>query len=212
MTSATELLVAYWPLAAVAGVLLLLLLLPVRRLMRRSTVRETVAAPPSPPPPPPTPVQRLAASIEQAQREKAQTAKVSVGTTTVPPPPRPSAWTARLEPLPAALFAPEEPPARNADSQKRAGHAAFGRPRGLAAPRPEGRDDLKAIHGIGPRIERGLNALGVFHYDQIAAWDRRTVVWVENWFSLRGLIGRERWVEQAAALVPSDKPLRSVRA
>ena len=66
------------------------------------------------------------------------------------------------------------------------------------------------IHGIGPRIERGLNDLGVFHYDQIAAWDRRTVVWVENQFSLRGKVTRERWVEQARALMPATA-LRSVR-
>jgi NADH-quinone oxidoreductase subunit E len=195
MTATTDMLVAYWPVAALAAVLLLVLVLPVRSLMRRTATPGPVAAPPPPPAPPPTPVQRLAASLDQAARERAQAARIPVTVVTVPPPPRASAWVARDEPTP--------PPPR--------GHKAFGRPQGLPAPRPEGRDDLKAIHGIGPRIERGLNALGIFHYDQIAAWDRRTVVWVETWFSLRGCIVRERWVDQAKALTPHPKVHRSVR-
>lgn len=217
MTAATDMIVAYWPVAAIAAVLLLVLVMPVRSLMRRTASPGPAAAPTPPPTPPPTPVQRLAASLDQAARERAQAAKTPVAAT-VPPPPRSSAWVAKAEPVPppppdpalpalpqdaldAIVVAP--PPGR--------GHKAFGRPHGLPAPRPEGRDDLKAIHGIGPRIERGLNALGIFHYDQIAAWDHRTVVWVENWFSLRGSIVSERWVDQAKALMPATKVHRSVR-
>lgn len=210
MTAATEMLVAYWPVAAVALVLLVVLVLPVRSLMRRTAVAAPAAAPPPPPPAPPTAVQRLAASLDQAARERAQGTKVPVTVVTVPPPPRASAWVAKVDnpappPPDAALprdaldaIAATPPPAPATPAPR--SFRAFGRPQSLPAPRPEGRDDLKAIHGIGPRIERGLHALGIFHYDQIAAWDARTVIWVENRFSLRGCIRRERWVQQARAL------------
>lgn len=219
MPAPADLITTYWPLAALAGVLILILLLPVRSLMRRSAAAAAPAADTAPPPPapPPTAVQRLAASLDQAAREKAATARVPVTVTTVPPPPRASAWNAREEtpppppPEPVLPVLPSPPLERVHQPSPHAGHRAFGRPASLAAPRPGGRDDLKAIFGIGPRIERGLNELGIFHYDQIAAWDQRTVVWVENWFSLRGKIGRERWVRQARALA-DGVPLRSLRA
>ena len=216
MGSATDLFVSYWPLAVVAGVLVILLLLPVRSFMRRRAKPVVAEAPAPPPPPPPTAVQRLAASLEQAAREKAQAIKVPVTLVAVPPSPRESAWTARPEPAPAPPpepvlpVLPSPPLEPSVGPAPLPGRAAYGKPPGLTAPRPGGRDDLKMIHGIGPRIERGLNDLGVFHYDQVAAWDRRTVVWVENQFSLRGKVTRERWVEQARALVPATA-LRSVR-
>jgi predicted flap endonuclease-1-like 5' DNA nuclease len=216
MNSAPELFASYWPLAVLAGVLVILLLIPVRGFMRRRAKPVPAEAPPAPPVPPPTPVQRLAASIEQAAREKAGATKGPVTAVAVPPQPRQSAWTARPDPIPAAMFDPDPPVLPSAaledtiDPPPLEGHLAFGRPPGLSAPRAGGRDDLKLIYGIGPRIERGLNELGIFHYDQIAAWNRRTVVWVENQFSLRGKVTRERWVEQAKALMPG-KALRSIR-
>jgi predicted flap endonuclease-1-like 5' DNA nuclease len=207
MDSASNLLISYWPLAVLAGVLVILLLLPVRSFIRRRSAKPA-EAPPPPPAPPMTAVQRLAAEIEKAAREKAGAARVPVAAVTVPPP-RQSIWAARPEDVPAPPLEPALPvlPAAPLEPASEppplSGHLAFGRPPGLSAPRAGGRDDLKLIYGIGPRIERGLNDLGIFHFDQIAAWDRRTVVWVENQFSLRGKIARERWVEQAKALAPA---------
>lgn len=75
-----------------------------------------------------------------------------------------------------------------------------GAPEKLAAPRGGSKDDLKKISGIGPKIESTLNELGVYHFDQVAAWDRKTVNWVDENLSFKGRIDREKWVAQAKKL------------
>ncbi|TIU33367.1 MAG: NADH-ubiquinone dehydrogenase, partial [Mesorhizobium sp.] len=60
--------------------------------------------------------------------------------------------------------------------------------------------DLKAISGIGPKLEKVLNGLGIWTYAQIAAWTPQEVAWVEDYLSLGGRIGRDDWKTQAAAL------------
>lgn len=77
---------------------------------------------------------------------------------------------------------------------------AGSRPAPLSAPRDGQADDLKQIKGIGPKIEASLNALGIFHVDQIAAWTGANIDWVEGHLAFKGRIRRERWVEQAAEL------------
>ena len=75
-----------------------------------------------------------------------------------------------------------------------------GRPRGLEAPRRDGADNLKKIKGIGPKLEKKLNELGIYHFDQIAAWDSAAVNWVDSYLSFKGRIARDGWVEQAKSL------------
>lgn len=74
------------------------------------------------------------------------------------------------------------------------------RPTLLDAPRGEGADDLKLISGLGPKLEKTLNALGVFHFDQIAGWSDSEVAWVDAHLKFKGRIGREGWIEQARTL------------
>jgi predicted flap endonuclease-1-like 5' DNA nuclease len=74
------------------------------------------------------------------------------------------------------------------------------RPEGLGAPRSGAPDDLRLIHGIGPRLETTLHSLGIYHFDQIAAWTPANVAWVDQYLRFRGRIVRERWVEQARAI------------
>jgi NADH-quinone oxidoreductase subunit E len=85
-----------------------------------------------------------------------------------------------------------------AEADARAG--AGSRPKGLSAPRGGKKDDLKQIKGIGPKIEDTLNGLGIFHFDQIAVWDRKTIDWVDSYLSFKGRIDREEWVSQAKEL------------
>lgn len=79
-------------------------------------------------------------------------------------------------------------------------HAPFGRPPGLDAPRDGRKDDLRQIKGVTPQIEAALNGLGIFHFDQIADWDKKATVWIDNNLALKGRLGREKWIEQARDL------------
>lgn len=80
------------------------------------------------------------------------------------------------------------------------------RPLGLTGPRGERADDLKLIRGVGPQNEQRLHALGVWHFDQIAAWSAENVKWVGSYLAFPGRIDRERWIEQAGALARGQTP------
>ncbi len=70
----------------------------------------------------------------------------------------------------------------------------------LTAARGGQPDDLKLIKGVGPKLERLLHELGVYHYDQIAAWTETEIAWVDARLKFKGRIEREDWVAQARAL------------
>ncbi len=70
----------------------------------------------------------------------------------------------------------------------------------LDAPRDGKADDLKKLSGLGPKMEAALNAEGVFHYDQIAAWSEAEIAYMDEALSLRGRAEREGWAAQAAAM------------
>ena len=74
----------------------------------------------------------------------------------------------------------------------------FRRPK--AGEKPDSPDDLKLISGVGPKLEKVLNGLGVWTFAQIAAWEPAEVAWVDDYLSFKGRIGRDGWVGQAAAL------------
>lgn len=75
------------------------------------------------------------------------------------------------------------------------------RPEALAAPRAAGADDLKKIKGIGPKSEEKLNALGVYHLDQIADWSLDNARWIGAALASPGRIERGKWIQQARELV-----------
>jgi predicted flap endonuclease-1-like 5' DNA nuclease len=80
------------------------------------------------------------------------------------------------------------------------GRHAGVRPLGLAAARGGVADDLKRIKGIGKQNEARLHGLGVWHFDQIAAWSADNVKWVGSYLAFSGRIDREKWVSQAKDL------------
>ncbi|TGV61013.1 NADH-ubiquinone dehydrogenase [bacterium M00.F.Ca.ET.141.01.1.1] len=69
-----------------------------------------------------------------------------------------------------------------------------------AMEKPAKPSDLKAISGIGPKLEKVLNGLGIWTYAQIAQWSPQEVAWVDDYLSFNGRIGRDDWTAQAAAL------------
>lgn len=73
-------------------------------------------------------------------------------------------------------------------------------PEALSSARGGNPDDLQRINGIGKKLELKLNDLGVYHYDQIAGWDRGNVTFVDDHLSFKGRIDREEWIPQARDL------------
>ena len=79
------------------------------------------------------------------------------------------------------------------------------RPKGISAARGGKADDLQRISGVGPKNEGILNNLGIFHFDQIAAWTNEQVTWVDDHLRFNGRILREEWVHQAALLAAGNE-------
>lgn len=101
------------------------------------------------------------------------------------------------EPAPAPMATPE-PVAEAAVEVARDAD----KPQMLSAARADGPDDLKLISGIGPKLEADLNAAGVYHFDQIAAWTDKEVAWAdEHLIKFKGRISRDDWVGQAKKLM-----------
>jgi len=97
---------------------------------------------------------------------------------------------------PAASQEPEAAPVRAAAPPL--GRRA--KPPVLPAARKGAPDDLTLIEGVSLLQQTTLYSLGVFHFDQIAAWSEENVAWVDQYLRLQGRIGEEEWVEQASEL------------
>jgi len=66
-------------------------------------------------------------------------------------------------------------------------------------------DDLKRISGVGPKLEGLLNQNGVFHFDQIAAWNDAEIAYMDDQLSFKGRIARDNWIEQAAGFAAEQE-------
>lgn len=61
-------------------------------------------------------------------------------------------------------------------------------------------DDLKLIGGVGPVLERRLNALGITRWSQVAAFTPEQIDQVEGSLNFRGRVLRDNWLQQAEVL------------
>jgi predicted flap endonuclease-1-like 5' DNA nuclease len=77
---------------------------------------------------------------------------------------------------------------------------AEAKPATLTAARAGGADDLKQLKGVGPALEKTLNNLGFYHFDQVAAWKKKDVSWVDSNLRFKGRIERDGWIAQAKIL------------
>ena len=108
---------------------------------------------------------------------------------------KPAAKAAKkAEPAPAP--AEEAAPAADAPAADVQGVA----PEALSGPRDGKADDLKKIGGVGPKLEEKLNNLGIYHYDQIAAFTPENIAFVDETLNFKGRIERDDWLSQAKAL------------
>ncbi len=61
-------------------------------------------------------------------------------------------------------------------------------------------DDLKAISGVGPKLETMLNEAGIFHYWQIASLTGAQIEALDSKLDFRGRMARDNWIKQASDL------------
>jgi len=70
----------------------------------------------------------------------------------------------------------------------------------LGTPGSDHKDDLTAINGIGPKIEKVLNKLGIKSWEQLACMSAAEVTMVDGALEdFPGRIKRDKWVSQAKA-------------
>ena len=107
--------------------------------------------------------------------------------------------------------------AKLAEQARRSGPGALGakaepaepaaRPALLTEPREGKADDLKLIWGVAAKLEERMNALGIWHFDQIAAWTPQEVSWFEGEMpGFKGRIARDKWQEQCRRLATGWRP------
>ncbi len=99
-----------------------------------------------------------------------------------------------LAPVALAQEPDEEAPRATPAPRRRA------KPSVLPAARNGSPDDLTLIEGVSLLQQTTMYSLGVFHYDQIAAWSAENVAWVDQYLRVQRRIEEEEWVEQAREL------------
>ena len=81
------------------------------------------------------------------------------------------------------------------------------RPPLLSGPRDGKGDDLSLIWGVAEKLQKKLNANGIWHFDQIAQWSSLECMWVEAHIEgMAGRLDRDRWIEQAKKLASGWRP------
>jgi len=82
----------------------------------------------------------------------------------------------------------------------------------LSAPRQGSADDLAAIRGLGKRHAARLQAIGIYHFSQIAAWTPQEAAWIGAYLDIGDAVRDRDWVGQATRVAGSDDPLAAAAA
>ena len=149
----------------------------------------------------PAPATGIAKPVEKKMDDSAPAAAAPAAASAASTP----APVAVAEPEPVAV--PDPAPTSSVEAMPDAapaapvGGAAAATPQFMSAPRETGPDDLKQIKGIGPKLENTLHNMGIYHYDQIAAWGPAEQAWMDdNLEGFKGRATRDQWVAQAQIL------------
>ncbi len=166
----------------------------------------------APPPPPAAPVPVAPIATGPTPTAVAGTIEGSKGTPT-PPATAPSTAPVASTPVASVKTSPQEPGAVRITKppiQRVAKLEGLTKPELLQKPRGKA-DDLKLIWGVGPALEKLLNKIGVWHFDQIAAWSAADLQHVD--LLLEGFTGRakrDEWIKQSKKLAKGWRPENSV--
>ena len=115
--------------------------------------------------------------------------------------------TRKAEAVPVVKPVAAKVPVEQPDVKKAPAAKSDGKPELLKRPKSGKSDDLKLIWGIGPKLEKMLNTMGVWHFDQIASWTRPEIKWVdERLEGFKGRAERDEWVKQAKKLAKGWRP------
>ncbi|MCJ8518907.1 NADH-quinone oxidoreductase subunit E [Pseudorhizobium tarimense] len=93
-----------------------------------------------------------------------------------------------------------EPPKPAVEASRTARKPRATKPVGQRSTTTKAAGNLKQISGIGPKLEKVLNDMGVTRVDQIAAWTADEVTRFDEALGLDGRIDRDDWVGQAKKL------------
>ncbi|MEL7429090.1 MAG: hypothetical protein AAFN43_03720 [Pseudomonadota bacterium] len=76
----------------------------------------------------------------------------------------------------------------------------------LSAAPAGGGDDLTLIEGVGNALEKKLNAIGIYTFEQVSQWTAEQQIWIGNEIGFPGRPERENWTGEAAALAKGRAP------
>ena len=93
-----------------------------------------------------------------------------------------------------------EPQARDTGKRDKAAAAPAAPVEPLFATPAGDPDDLKKISGVGPVLERKLNALGITRFDQVANFSDEEIAKIDDALNFKGRILRDDWIGQAKTL------------
>jgi molybdopterin-containing oxidoreductase family membrane subunit len=72
----------------------------------------------------------------------------------------------------------------------------------IGAVKPSQADDLKVIKGVGPKLEKALNDLGIYTYEQLSRLSDQEYEWIDQLLHVfQGRSKRDHWAEQAQELL-----------
>jgi NADH-quinone oxidoreductase subunit E len=174
-------------------------------------------------PPPPPPVMQSESAKAEAIKEivrapmpeaAMEPAKASANDRTKVVRPAKSGHPTAAEKAAAASLSPAETGPKAGTSKRRAAqdkvtrvHPDDSKPRLLKKPQDGRGDDLKLIRGVGPKLEKMLNGLGVWHFEQIGGWTKAELKWVDARLEgFKGRAERDEWVKQAKKLAKGWRP------
>jgi NADH-quinone oxidoreductase subunit E len=168
--------------------------------------------------PPPAPAQPAAAAPPPSDAAKPKPATSDTAPAAKSPSPVKTAEAlaalAKMGEKAEATATPEKVPSRVAEARIKKPETAVpaeNKPQLLTKPRSGTGDDLKLIWGVGPKLEKMLHDMGVWHFDQIASWSSAELKWVDARLEgFKGRAERDEWVDQSKKLATGWRPDKAI--